>query len=137
MKKKKLRNASDGEKTNTENVKNPKWNKINMLKQVHSVTLDTPVIAHKSQKNIERIATIATCTILKDFHDLAMTAIIIKGSKLIAYRHWLIQSHKHPKLPPTITIATVSLITNCASSGVATSFVHVYVFAELLLKLPE
>lgn len=66
-----------------------------------------------------------------------MTAIIIKGSKLIVYRHWLIQSHKHPKMPPAITIATVSLITNCASSGVATSFVQVYVFAELLLKLPE
>ena len=65
-----------------------------------------------------------------------MLAIIIKRSNLIAYRHCLLQSHKHPK-PPSITIATLSLITNCESSSIASSFVQVYVFAELLLKLPE
>ena len=47
----KLRNASDGEKANMENIKNPVWNKINMLKQVHSVTQHSSIV-HKSQ-NIE------------------------------------------------------------------------------------
>lgn len=72
------------------------------------------------KKNIERTATIARCTIWKDFRDLATPAIIIKGSNLIAHRDWLLQSHKHPKMPPAITIATLLLITNSVSSGVAT-----------------
>lgn len=91
-----LRNVGGGDKTWTENGKNPLWNKISMLKEVLSVTLNTPVTAYKSQKNMQRIATTAVCTILVDFHDLAMPAIIIKGYNLIAHRHRLFQSHKHP-----------------------------------------
>lgn len=91
-----LRNGGGGDKTWTENGKNPLWSKISMLKEILSVTLNTPVTAHKSQKNMQRIATTAVCTILADFHDLAMPAMIIKGYNLIAHRRWVFQSHKHP-----------------------------------------
>lgn len=82
-----LRNDGDGEKTNVEKkIKSPMWNKINMLKEVQSVTLNTRVITLKSQRNIKRIATSTACTILGDFHDLAMPAIIIQRSSVIAYK---------------------------------------------------
>ena len=67
-------------------IKIPMWNKIDMLKGVHSVTLDTLVIALKTQKNLERIAATVACPILGDFHDLVIPAIIIKGSSLIAHK---------------------------------------------------
>lgn len=101
-----LRNTVDEEKTRMENVENPMWNNVNMSKEVHSMTLNTPIMAHKSWKSIERLVITAVCMILADFLNLARQALIIKGSNLIVYRHWLLQSHKHPKAPPPITIAT-------------------------------
>lgn len=89
------------------------------------------------KKNIERTATIARCTIWKDFHDLATPAIIIKGSNLIAHRHWLLQSHKHPKMPPAITIATLLLITNSVSSGVTTCLGRVLCFCRTVAQTPR
>ena len=86
---------------------------------------------------IEKTATIAMCTIWKDFHDLATPAIIIKGSNLIAYRHWLLQSHKHPKMSPAITIATLLLITNSVSSGVATCLGRVLCFCRTTAQTPR
>lgn len=64
-----------------------------MLKRAHSVTLGSPVAAHKSQKNTERLAN-AVYTILGSFHDSAVPAIIIKGSHLMVF--WLLEKHKHP-----------------------------------------
>lgn len=100
-----------------------KCQKYNMVEDKHIKTNTFCQSQHPSynpriKKNIERTVTIAMCAIWKDFHDFATPAIIIKGSNLMAYRHWLLQSHKHPKMPPAITIAT--LITNSVSSGVAT-----------------